>query len=186
MDAVNEKLTSDTWDKYCGGSISHWEMESISCYLHEHELNEVDYLDYGLEEYSDLSETPEIDRYIPIKGKMIPIFKLHRIAGTVLDRDKSKKTVTLLTRSGVVTVKIFGGAFSNYDKQLSEKGADGHKHVIRTSEFARGNKIIVTRIRDGETEYRAKKYSKTPWHLVETIKEIVDGQLIIDNRNDEE
>lgn len=186
LDAVNEKLMSDTWDKYCGGSISHWEMESISCYLHEHELNEVDYIDYGLEEYSDLSETPEIDRYIPIKGKMIPIFKLHRIAGTVLDRDKSKKTVTLLTRSGVVTVKIFGGVFANYDKQLSEKGADGHKHVIRKSEFARGNKIIVTGIRDGENEFRAKKYSKTPWHLVETIKEIVDGQLVIDNRNDAE
>lgn len=186
LDAVNQKLMSDTWDKYCGGSISHWEMESISCYLHEHELNEVDFLDYGLEEYQDLSEIPEIERYIPIKGKMVPIFKLHRIAGTVLDRDKSKKTVTLLTRDGVVTVKIFGGVFANYDKQLSEKGADGHKHVIRKSEFARGNKIIVTGIRDGETEFRAKKYSKTPWHLVETIKEIVDGQLVIDNRNDEE
>ncbi len=186
LDAVNERLMSDTWDKYCGGSISHWEMESISCYLHEHELNEVNYLDYGLEEYSDLGEIPEIDRYIPIKGKMIPIFKLHRIAGTVLDRDKSKKTVTLLTRSGVVTVKIFGGAFANYDKQLSEKGPDGHKHVIRKSEFARGNKIIVTGIRDGENEFRSKKYSKTPWHLIETIKKINNGELVIDNRNDEE
>jgi hypothetical protein len=83
-------------------------------------------------------------------------------------------------------VKIFGGVFANYDKQLSEKGIDGHKHVIRKSEFARGNKIIVTGIRDGENEFRAKKYSKTPWHLVETIKEINDGELVIDNRNDEE
>ena len=171
---------SDTWDKYCGGSISHWEMESISCYLHEHELNEVDYLDYGLEEYSDLSEMPEIDRYIPIKGKMIPIFKLHRIAGTVLDRDKSKKTVTLLTRSGVVTVKIYG-AFQNYDKQLSEKGPDGKKHVLEKSMFSRGNIIIVTGIRDDES-FRAKKYSKTPYHLVEQIIKIENGELTFHNR----
>ena len=183
---VNDKLMSDMWKKYCEGNISKWEMDAISCYIHEHELASINPDDYGWSRFEDLEPTPQVERYIPIKGKMVPILKLSRIYGTVLDRDKSKKTVTLLTTGGVVTVKIYGGVFAQYDKQISEKGADGKKHVIRKSEFARGNKIIVTGVRDGDSEFRAKKYSKTPWHLIEIIKEVQDGKVIIDNRNDEE
>lgn len=186
LNAVNSKLISDTWNKYCTGNISKWEMDAISCYIHDHELKQVDPHMYGLNRFSELPETPEIERYIPIKGKMVPILKLSRIYGTVLDRDKSKKTVTLLTTDGVVTVKIYGGLFSQYDKQISERGADGKKHVIRKSEFSRGNKIIVTGVRDGENEFRAKTYKNTPFHHIETISEVKDGLITIDNRNDEE
>lgn len=185
LEAVNNKLTQDTWNKYCKGSISHWEMESISCYLHSHELVNVNFHENNLSEFYDISETPEIEKYLPIKGKMIPIFKLHRIVGTVLDRDKAKKTVTLLTREGVVTVKIYGGVFAQYDKQLSEKDAAGHKHVIEKSMFSRGNIIIVCGVRDGETEFRAKKYSKTPYHTVEQIIDIEGGRITTHSRSAE-
>ena len=182
--SVNERLMSDTWNKYCQGSLSKWEMDSVSFYSHEHELENLDLWRYELSEFDNLSEEPVIDRVITIKGKQVPILKLYRICGTVLDRDKAKKTVTLLTTSGVVTVKIFGGVFSNYDKQISERGADGKKHVIRKSEFSRGNKIIVCGVRDGDA-FRAKKYSRTPFHLVETIECINnDGTIETFNRND--
>ena len=182
--SVNERLMSDTWNKYCAGSLSKWEMDSVSFYSHEHELRGVDMDRYELTDFFDLPEDPIVDRVIPIKGKQVPILKLFRICGTVLDRDKAKKTVTLLTTSGVVTVKIFGGVFSNYDKQISERGADGKKHVIRKSEFARGNKIIVCGVRDGDS-FRAKKYSRTPFHLVETIEYINnDGTIITFNRSE--
>ena len=182
---VNNRLTEDMWNKYCLGSISKWEMDAISCYIHEHELADVDLNEYGIEDFYGLSEVPEVERYIPIKGKMIPILKLHRIAGTVLDRDKAKKMVTLLTTEGVVTIKIYG-AFQNYDKQLSEKRADGTKKIIRKSEFSRGNKIIVIGVRDGANEFLAKKYARTPYHLIETIGAINNGKIVIDNRNDSE
>ena len=185
LNKVNSKLTEDLWNKYCGGNISHWEMESISCYIHPHEFNEIKNAFKRWDDFSELPAEPVIEKYIPIKGKMVPILKLNRIAGTVLDRDKNKKTVTILTTSGVITVKIYGGVFAQYDRQISEKGADGHKHIIRKSEFSRGTKIILTGIRDGDNEFRCKKYSKTPYHLVETIVNIVDGEPIIDNRQDE-
>ena len=184
--SVNKRLMEDTWNKYCAGSFSKWEMDSVSFYSHEHELVDLDMDRYELSDFSDLPEEPIVDRVIPIKGKLVPILKLFRICGTVLDRDKAKKTVTLLTTSGVVTVKIFGGVFSNYDKQISERGSDGKKHVIRKSEFARGNKIIVCGVRDGDS-FRAKKYNKTPYHLIETIEQInEDGTMITYNRHDEE
>ena len=184
LKAVNEKLISDMWNKYCLGSISKWEMEALSCYIHEHELAHIDYEAHGWDRFNDLGENPVIERYIPIKGKQVPIFRLSRIVGTVLDRDKSKKTVTLLTTDGVVLVKIYG-VFQNYDKQISERGADGKKHVIRKSEFSRGNKIIVTGVRDGQ-DFRAKKYKNTKFHLVETIVEVNGNDVVINNRNDEE
>lgn len=183
LNTVNNRLTADVWNKYCKGTISKWEMDSISCYIHPHELEGVDYSQYGWSHFADLAPEPRIDRYIPIKGKMIPIFKLDRIVGTVLDRDKSKKIVTLLTEDGVVTVKVYG-VFQAYDRQISEKGADGKKHVLRRSEFSRGNKIVITGVRDGDNEFRAKVYKNTPFHHIETIGSIENGIVTMNNRND--
>ena len=182
LEEVNNRLTSDMWNKYCQGSLSKWEMDAVSFYSHEHELAHVNASEYNITDFDKIPETPVVERIIPIKGRQIPIFKLYRIAGTILDKDKNKKTVTLLTTSGVVTVKIFGQVFSHYDKQISEKGADGKKHVIEKSMFSRGNKIIVIGVRDGDS-FRAKKYSRTPYHLVEQIVEVhEDGTMITKNR----
>ena len=180
LEAVNNRLVQDMWNKYCGGNISSWEMDAISCYIHEHELEHLRNDAYGFVDYKKLPEEPEVNYEFRSKqtGKKIPLFKIHRIAGTVLDKDKAKKSVTLLTSTGVVTVKIFGDAFTHYDKQLSERGLDGHKHVIEKSWFSRGNKIIVTGIRRGDT-FLAKKYKNTPYHLVELINDInKDGYIL--------
>ena len=171
LDKLNHTLFTENWNKYANGSISKWEMDAVSCYFHDHELKYVDEYDYGFVDFADLPEEPVVDRVVTIKGKQVPLFRIERIMGTVLDRNKDKKTVTLLTKSGVVTVKVFGQVFSNYDKQISVKGADGKKHVIEKSFFSRGNKIVVSGIRR-EDSFIAKKYSKTPWHLVELITEI--------------
>lgn len=177
LTSVNTRLTEDIWNKYCLGNMSKWEMDSVSCYFHEHELARVDNAYYGFSNFFDLPEEPEIERVFEIKGKRVPIFKIHRIYGTVLDRDKMKKLVTLLTPDGVVTVKIFGEVFNIYDRQISEKGADGKKHVKEKSTFARGNKIVVCGIRDGDS-FRAKKYKATPYHLCELIEEVYpDGKI---------
>ena len=177
LEAVNKRLTEDVWNKYCLGNNSKWEMDSVSCYFHEHELARVNNAYYGFSNFFELPEEPEIERVFEIKGKRVPIFKIHRIYGTVLDRDKMKKLVTLLTPEGVVTVKIFGEVFNIYDRQISEKGVDGRKHVIEKSMFARGNKIVVCGIRDGDS-FRAKKYKATPYHLCELIEEIYpDGKI---------
>ena len=109
---------------------------------------------------------------------------MYRIAGTVLDRDKAKKTITLLTIDGVVTVKIYGGVFEQYDKQISARGADGKKHVIEKSMFTRGNKIIVTGIRQDDA-FIAKTYKNTPYHKVEQIVDVKDGRLVIKAEREE-
>ena len=184
LEAVNNRLTADVWNKYCLGNLSKWEMDSISFYSHPHELADVDLDLYMIDNFFDLSEQAEVERVIPIKGKQVPIFRLHRIAGTVLDRDKAKKTVSLLTPDGVVSVKVYG-AFEAYDKQISMKGPDGKKHVIEKSIFTRGNKIIVTGIRQEES-FVAKVYKATPWHRIEQITDINGDRLVIKTERAEE
>lgn len=185
LNEVNNRLMSDVWNKYCLGSISKWEMDSVSCYFHQHELQDVNYRLCGFSNFFELNEQPEIDRIIEIKGKKIPLFKIHRICGTVLDRDKSKKMVTVLTREGVVNVRVFGEVFSYYDKQISERGADGKKHVIEKSTFSRGNKIIITGIRR-ENEFVMKKYKSTPYHGIELITKInEDGTVESQGRTEQ-
>lgn len=179
LKAVNDRLESDMWNKYCKGSLSKWEMDSVSFYSHPHELAGADLSAYNCVDYFSLPEEPPIETEIMIKGKKVPLYKIVRIAGTVLDRDKNKHSVTLLTTSGVVTVKIFGPVFAHYDKQISERGDDGKKHVIEKSWFARGSKIIVSGIRRGEV-FLGKKYARTPWHLVEKIESVdEDGHVVV-------
>lgn len=181
--SVNERLTHDVWDKYCLGTISKWEMDSVSFYSHPHELEKMDFARYDCSNFFEMPENPEADRIISIKGAQIPLLKIKRIAGTVLDKDKTKKMVTLLTKEGVVTVKIYGEVFSNYDKQISERGENGKKHVLRKSEFSRGNKIIICGVRSGDN-FVAKKYSKTPYPLIETIEDVFeDGSIRTFNRS---
>jgi DNA polymerase-3 subunit alpha len=155
-------------------------MDSISCYIHDHELKNLKNGLYGLVNYGDLPDEPIVNYEFKSKetGQKIPLFKINRIAGTVLDKDKGKKTVTLLTTDSVVTVKIFGDAFTHYDKQISIRRADGTKKVVEKSYFSRGNKIIVTGIKKDETNFLAKKYSKTPYSLVEKITYIREDGTI--------
>lgn len=184
LQSVNNTLISQTWDKYCKGNISKWEMDAVSCYFHQHELEYVDELSYECNNFYSLPEEPEIDTIITIKGKQVPLFKIRRIMGTVLDKNKTKKTVTLLTTDGVVTVKIFGDVFNHYDRQISEKDSTGKKHVIEKSIFSRGNKIIVTGIRR-EDSFLLKTYARTPWRAIELIENInEDGTLILKSKRE--
>ena len=190
LEKINQRLVDDLWEKYATGDISKWEMDWEKTINETYPIlknNKPYYTEIhtryklnDLVDYFELDDEPEIERVINTKdGKRIPLLKIHRIAGTVLDRDKLKKTVTLLTREGVVTVKIFGDVFTHYDRQISVKQADGKKKVLEKSWFSRGNKIIVTGIRRDE-QFFAKKYKNTPYHLVNLITEAnIDGTIMI-------
>lgn len=169
LKSVNEKLFNDTWDKYATGSISKWEMDSMSCYIHEHELEKIDHEKQGWANFFALDEEPEIDYSFKTKsGKIIHVYKIERIAGTVLDRDTNKRLVTLLTTEGVVVIRFFGGLFEQYDKQISEHLPNGRRKIIEKSIFTRGNKIIICGLKRGQM-FIAKKYKQTPYHTVEEI-----------------
>lgn len=176
---LNSAIFLEDWNKYASGNYSSWEMEVLCCYYHEHELACVNHNQYGFSDFFELPEEPEIEYMKAIKGKQIPIFKLHKICGTCIAKNKTKSIVTLLTTTGVVNVKFRKEYFSLFDKQISERGADGVKHVVEKSWFNRGNKIVVMGIRSGDN-FVSKKYAASGGHQLYRISEIsADGQLTL-------
>jgi DNA polymerase-3 subunit alpha len=180
LNTLNSKIFEEDWEKYAKGTISAWEMEALCFYYHEHELANVNTFLYGFANFFDLSEDPEIDRVFYKGGKEIKMFKLYKICGTCIAKDKSKSTVTLLTTDGVVTVKFRKEYFSLFDKQISERQADGSKKIIEKSWFNRGNMIVVNGMRSGDNFISKKYASQGDVHQLYKIDKIFeDGSLTL-------
>lgn len=170
LDNYNYISSQQIKQQYMKGNISKWEMESLGMYYHEHELTKVNKDKYDIKNFFDLSEEPDIVGYNEYKGVKYPKFDLVRIVGTILDKDKNKHTVSLLTLEGVVNLKFYSGQFNFYDKTLSIQDEElGKKVVIEESWFKKGNKVMVTGFRRGD-DFVPKKYKNSIYqHTIQLI-----------------
>ena len=137
------KACNEFWDKYCFGGIEKWEMDSLSFYYTRHELADVNVVKYGIVDFFQLPPEPTINYTKTNRKGEYTQYHVYKIIGTVLDRDRIKRTVTLLTPSGVVLVKLYGDNFINYNKQISKTNLDGTKTVVDKSWFSRGTKLQI-------------------------------------------
>ena len=178
----NEALFKREWYKTAKGSVSKWEMDSISYYESEHELINVNMEKYNIVNFFELDEEPVVVGYSQFKDKLIPKQKVFTIVGTVLDRNKTRHTITVLTPHGVVTVKTYSGAFAHYDKQISRKKGDNKKEVIEKSWFTRGNQVLLNGFRR-EEQFVLKTYKVKGEEIQHTVNLIVgvenNGDLIL-------
>lgn len=179
LNNLNKKLLENEWNKYASGSISKWEMDSLSYYYNEHELTHVNKDKYGISNFFELPEEPTKGKPYTWRGRELYEYETTRLVGTVLDRDKTKHTVTLLTTDGVVTVKMYGGAFGHYNKQISQKKGD-KKEVLEKSWFTRGNKLLISGYRRGN-QFIPKVYKNSIYqHTIALINEVDnDGNIIL-------
>lgn len=176
---LNQRIFAQDWNYYAYGNYSSWEMEALCFYYHPHELINVNKGKYGLVDFYNLPEEPIVDRTFTRGGKEIKMFKLFKICGTCIAKNKDKGTVSLLTTEGVVSVKFRKEYFSMFDKQISQRGEDGVKHVVEKSWFNRGNMIVVQGIRSGN-EFVAKNYASSGGHQLYKISSIEpNGDLLL-------
>ena len=179
LQTLNDKIFKEDWEKYAKGNLSSWEMEALCFYYHEHELAHVDNLRYGFSDFYKLPEEPVVEKTFKRSGKDINIFKLYKICGTCIAKNKTKSTVSILTTTGVVNVKFRKEYFSLFDKQISERGEDGVKHVVEKSFFNKGSMIVVMGIRSGD-DFISKKYASSGGHQLYKIDQIKDdGTLVL-------
>lgn len=182
LEKLNDSIFLENWEKYCAGTISKWEMDSIGFYYHEHELQRVNEEAYNIVNFNTLPTEPEIEKIYNIKGKDVPIFKLYCLAGTVVNKNKNKNSISLLTKYGVVNVKIYQAQYAKYDKQISEKGLDGKKTVKEKSWFTRGTKLLVMGLRKEDT-FQLKKYKNSKNEVINLIEDVDnDGLLILHSK----
>ena len=176
---LNTAIFLEDWKKYASGNLSSWEMEVLCFYYHEHELGNVNVNKYGFSSFSELPKAPVVDKTFTRGGKTINVFKLNKICGTCIAKDKTKGTVTLLAPDGVVNVKFRKEYFSLFDKQISKKNPDGTKTIVQKSWFNRGNMIVVMGIRQGD-DFVSKKYASSGGHQLYKIEAIQsDGDIVL-------
>ena len=184
----------ELWEKYASGSIAHWEMESLSFYYQEHELDHINNKLYGITDFFSLPMQPEqydsytrrvkltidgVDQYVE---KEFPKYTIYRIAGVVLDVNKNHHSITLLTTTGCVTVKFDKGRFINYYRTISNVNDDGKKTTLDKTWFGRGNLIMICGYRN-ENQFRAYRYTDTIYqHVCCLITNIdKDGGITVKN-----
>ena len=180
LNQYNNLLFNETWNKYATGNISAWEMESLCFYYHEHELANIDKHKYGIVNFSILSYEPEVDYFFKRAGRDIPIFKLYKIAGTIISKNNTKASVAILTTDGVVNVKFTKEYYAMYNRQISEVQADGSKKVLEKGWFSRGTKIMVTGYRREDT-FVAKTYKATSTHQLYRIMNVEDRNITLEH-----
>ena len=168
LNTLNAEIFRQAWEKEASGTISAWEMESMCYYYHEHEMAHTDFNRYGISNFFDLPATPVVDKTFKKGDKVINMFKLTKIAGTCIAKDKAKGLVTLLTPNGVVTVKFRKEYFAMFDKQISVRNPDGTKSIVERSWFNRGNMIMVQGVRIDDL-FVPKKYASSGGHQLYRI-----------------
>jgi len=167
LKAYNTVLFKEIWDKYATGNTSSWEMASL-CYYHgDHELKNVDVYKYNLADFNEL-QSCEVESYFKRGGVKIPLYKLYRIAGTVISKNDNRHTISLLTTTGVVPVKFSKDYYAMFKRQISQVQADGSKKVIEKSWFKRGTMLMITGYRRDD-QFVAKTYSSTQSHQLYKI-----------------
>ena len=180
LEEVNKHRHLEKLEEIGKGTVSKWEMDSLSFYYNEHELENIDRDLYMVVNFKDLPEIPKVAETYMRGEREMKRFALQRICGTVLDTDKNKDTITLLTPdSGVVTIKYYKGQFGFYNKQISHIfEGESKKTVLEKSWFKRGNKLLITGYRRNDRFYPAKYANSAYNHTTQLIKEINnDGTL---------
>lgn len=180
LSKMNGNILNELKEKYAIGSISNWEMASLGFYYNEHELANVSFNKYNIRNFFEEPEQPEVaETFLPKDSKRpVPLFKLYRICGTVIKKDKIKNTITLLTPDGVVNVKIWRAQFTKYDKQISHLLPTGKKKIVEKSWFSRGNMLLITGFRR-EDMFVPKIYARGEYqHPIELITKVnSDGTI---------
>ena len=183
LKALNDSICQQYFDKYADGNYSHWEMESLGMYYHEHELAGINQRAYQINDFESLPVQPEIDKTFKKGAINIHTYKLHRICGTVIAKDDMHSSFSLLTPQGsVITVKLSRDNFARFNRRISEVQVDGTKKIIEQGWFQKGTLVCITGFRRGDT-FMMKTYKKTPWHSIYKITEVnSNGTVEMTNR----
>lgn len=186
LNAFNEKLFQEQWNKYANNSYSQGEMDSLGMYYHEHELVNVKKDIYGIVDYELLPKEPTVDHQFKRGNLYIPIFKTNRIIGTVIAKDDLHSSFSLLTPLGsVVTVRLNKDYFAKYNRRISELNEEGVKKVKEAGWLQKGTLVMLNGIRRGDS-FVTKNYAqdrKAGKHQLCKITQIwEDGTIEFTNR----
>lgn len=182
LNKYNLGIFLDAWEKYANGSMPKWSMEALCYYDNEHELEHVNEDMYGIVNFNELPEEPDVyewtSRKINNEWKQVPKYKIVRIAGTVLHADNNHHTIYLLTKYGPCLCKLNKGHYAFYSKRISRINDKGEKEVLENSWLTRGNLLLISGIRRDDQFYPVIYTDTIYKHTINLIKKVNnDGTL---------
>lgn len=165
---LKQEFVNELRAKYCGGTLSKWEMDTMNFYYSGHELEKMCDSMYGVVDFNSLSENSSPK-------------DIKAIAGTVINVINAKHTISILTKYGVVDVKFYGDNYIKFNKKISEIDAKTKKkRVIDDSWFKRGNKLLIYGTRREDTFIAKNCKVDTYYRSVGLIEGVnLDGSLEI-------
>lgn len=173
LNQVNQIAIQELLDKYAKGDTAYREMEALSYYYSYHELSTQEYKPWlesmEVSNFGDLPEEPIIEWQ---EGER-KVFRLHKIVGTAIGRDKGKGIVGILTPDGFIKVKFYKSQFIRFDKQIKENG------ITEKSWFSKGTKLMLQGYRDGDT-FVVKAYKNSS--MKQPILKIVEPGILLEKR----
>ena len=131
--------------KYASGTIATWEMETMCFYHENHELSALNEIAYNVKDFEKLPEYPVPHKIMTKKGEEKDVYDLCTVAGTVISNNNTKHTVTILTKHGVITLKLYAQVYTDFNQKISVMNPDKPKEkiVLDESWFKRGKLIIA-------------------------------------------
>lgn len=160
---MNKEIYNEEFEKYAKGNILDWELHALRFFYSGHPLDHVE-IPVEISKYEDILDG-ERDGHFNIRGKIIPKYKLHTIAGTVINKEKQKGIVTLATKDSVVDVKFFRQQYAKYAHVSNlQPGEEGYRSN-EVDFFEQGNHLVVTGIKRGDM-FLPKVYRNSGIHEV--------------------
>lgn len=178
LSKLNQILFLEQWSKYGVNSLAEGEMKSMRTYLVEHPLANVE-TNLHISDLEEL-EKREMDKPFIIKGKVIPKPKVHHILGTVINKNKLKNMITVLTPQGPIDVKVWKQTFAYYDKKIVDF-VNNEKVVKQNSFFEIGTYLLLTGALQGEN-FILKKYKDTPVDEVIMKATLQGNHILVENK----
>ena len=164
------EFINDMMANKCGGTPEHWEFETMCFYSDRHELTGVSRGKYNVGTFSQLSEKSD--------NKTRPV----AMVGVVADTNNTRHIVTLLTPDGIVDVKFWAGAYSQYNQRISKVDPKTKKKtVVDESWLKRGNRLIIYGVRS-ENMFRVRRDNSAGFSRMVGLIENVHGDGSLDIR----
>lgn len=161
---------------------NHWSFETCSFFAHEHELAKLDTERYDIVPFDELPEEP---RFINKKmgNREWKQYELAQIAAIVIDKNDNNHLLTILDiNNNVVQCKFDANSYSWYKQQISIPDGKGGKTVVDPSWFKRGQGLILTGYRYGESDFKIKAYKSSVYRKKVKKIESIDnetGEIVV-------
>ena len=162
-------FVNDLMSRKCAGTPEGWEFETMCFYSERHELAGVNRGRYNIGTFADLPEHSD--------NKTRPV----ALVGIVADTNNTRHTVTLLTPDGIVDVKFFASAYTQYNQRISVVDpATKKKTVVDESWLKRGRRLIIYGVRN-ENMFRIRRDTASGFNRMVGLVEGMgsDGSLDI-------